>query len=93
MDYEWDPNKAALNGANHRVSFKAARRFDWTFAIEARDDRKVYEEVRTIALGFIGARLHVLVYTRRGTRCRVISLRKASSKEEARYAEFTKDLG
>jgi uncharacterized DUF497 family protein len=49
--------------------------------------------VRTVALGFIGARLHVLVYTRRGQRCRVISLRKAGPKEAARYAEFTEDLG
>ena len=93
MDYEWDPNKADVNWAAHRVSFKAARRFDWTFALEARDGHKPYEEVRTIAIGFIGARLHVLVYTRRGFRCRVISLRKANSEEMARYAELTKDLG
>jgi uncharacterized DUF497 family protein len=92
MDYEWDPNKADINWANHRVSFKAARRFEWAFALEARDDRKPYAEVRTSAIGFIGARLHVLVYTRRGIRCRVISLRKARSKEVARYAEFTEDL-
>jgi uncharacterized protein len=93
MEFEWDPEKASLNWAKHRVSFKAVRRFDWTFAVEARDSRNVYSEVRTIAHGFIGARLHVLVYTRRGNRCRVISLRKASSKEVARYAEFTEDLG
>jgi uncharacterized DUF497 family protein len=93
MEYEWDPEKSARNWAARRISFKSARRFDWTFALEARDGRQAYEEVRTIALGFIGERLHVLVYTRRGIRCRVISLRKAHPREAARYAKFTEDLG
>jgi uncharacterized protein len=93
MEYEWDPDKAASNWANHRVSFKAARRFLWDFALEFRDERHDYPEVRTIAIGLIGTRLHVLVYTLRGRRCRVISLRKANSREARRYDEFTEDLG
>ncbi len=93
MEYEWDPKKAAANWANHRVSFKAVRRFLWDFALELRDERMSYPEVRTIAIGFIGTRLHVLVYTLRGRRCRVISLRKAHPREASRYVEFTKDLG
>ena len=53
MDYEWDPKKAASNWSIHRVSFKAARRFLWDFALEFRDERKDYPEVRTIAIGLI----------------------------------------
>jgi len=93
MDYEWDPKKAASNWSIHRVSFKAARRFLWDFALELRDERKDYPEVRTIAIGLIDARPHVLIYTLRGGRCRVISLRKANLREARRYAEFTEDLG
>ena len=38
-------------------------------------------------MGYIGSRLHVVVYTMRGTRRRVISLRKANSREVRKYAE------
>jgi uncharacterized DUF497 family protein len=41
--------------------------------------------MRTIAIGFIGLRLHVLVFTMRGQIMRVISLRKANRKESAAY--------
>lgn len=40
-----------------------------------------------MALGFIGDRLHVLVFTMRGQTLRVISLRRANERECARYAE------
>jgi uncharacterized DUF497 family protein len=92
MRYDWDPAKAAANLANHKVPFKAARRFLWALALEMRDTRKPYTEVRTIAVGLIGARVHVLVYTMRGKTCRVISLRKAKTKEVRLYVDFTKDL-
>lgn len=40
-----------------------------------------------VAIGYIGLRLYVVVYVdRNGTR-RIISLRKANSREEKRYAE------
>ena len=47
--------------------------------------RKSYGEMPTIAIGFIANRLHVLVFTMRGRKLRVISLRKANRKESAAY--------
>ena len=41
---------------------------------------------RFVATGFIGRRLHVAVFTERGDRVRVISLRRANSREARRYA-------
>ena len=37
----------------------------------------------------IRGRLHALIYTRRGTRIRIISLRKANNKEITRYEKAT----
>ena len=94
MSAGWDPNpiKDAVNREKHGISFRSARRFEWETAVEQRDERKRYEEVRTIAIGFIGQRLHVLVYTRRGSLYRPISLREARRKEILRYADFAQDL-
>jgi uncharacterized DUF497 family protein len=84
---EWDPNKA--DASQHGVPFEAAIDFEWETAFEARDERFAYNEVRTVALGFIADRLHVLVFNRRAHTIRVISLRKANAKEIARYVDFT----
>lgn len=81
MIYEWGTEKAEANIAKHGVSFEEVRGFDWTTAIEAEDTRYDYGETRIQALGLIGDRHHVLVYTRRGDTIRVISLRKANRRE------------
>ena len=59
--------------------------FDVETAVTWSDTRKSYGEMRTIALGFIAHRLHVLVFTLRGRKLRVISLRKVNRKESAAY--------
>ena len=89
MRYEWDENKRVANLAKHGVDFEEAERFDWSLAIEAIDDRTDYGEVRWVALGPIGDRLHVLTYTVRGENIRLISLRKANERERESYDEET----
>lgn len=59
--------------------------FAWDTAAGILDDR--YEEPRWIAIGLIGTRLHVAVYTVRSGVIRVISLRKANRREERGYAK------
>lgn len=49
--------------------------------------RRDYGEHRMVAIGYIGLRLYGVVYVDRDGRRRIISLRKANSREEARYAE------
>ena len=85
MDYEWDERKREANKAKHGVDFAEAEEFDWASAIEARDGRFDYEEDRWIALGRIGKRLHVLIYTVRRRKIRLISLRRANSRERKFY--------
>lgn len=85
MCYEWDEGKRLANIAKHDVDFGEAASFDWSTAIEAKDSRFDYREERWVVLGFIGSRLHVLIYTKRGKNIRLISLRKANEREGEYY--------
>jgi uncharacterized DUF497 family protein len=86
MDIEFDPDKDAINKAKHGgISLAAAEGFDMETALVALDDREDYGEDRWIAVGLIGAALHVLVFTERAGRIRPISLRKAQKSEVRNY--------
>lgn len=85
MKYEWDENKCEVNFEKHGVDFEAVQQFDWMTAQEIEDLRFDYGELRFRALGCICGRLYVLVFTRRKDVVRVISLRKANSREEKTY--------
>lgn len=85
MDYEWDLVKAGRSILKHGVSFETAKSFDWDRAAIMEDRRRDYGEARFIAVGTIEQRLHVLVFTRRGNKIRVIGLRKANERERLRY--------
>ena len=89
MEYEWDDDKQQINQAKHGVDFQVVLEFEWDTALETVDDRRDYEEQRWVALGLIKERLHVLVYTIRMENIRVISLRKANSREVQYYESQT----
>jgi uncharacterized DUF497 family protein len=84
---EWDEPKRQANAKKHGVDFAAAHDFDWETAMVVQDMRSDYGETRFQALGLIGARLHMLVYTPRGTDFRIISLRRANDREVTWYEE------
>lgn len=87
---EFDSEKNDRNIRERGISFAQARDFDWDGAQVWRDTRRDYGEERFIALGFIGARLHSLVFTARGDAVRIISLRKANRREELGYEKETR---
>ena len=84
MTYEWDEAKRQINLEKHRVDFEEVRTFRWETAKIRAQMR--FGERRYGAYGYIGDRLHYLVYTIRGNTVRVISLRKTNRTEENRYA-------
>lgn len=86
MRYEWDPTKRASNLAKHGIEFEAADDFEWDTALIEADIRRDYGEERFRALGLIGNRVHVLIYTPRGNSRWIISLRKENLKEAVYYA-------
>ncbi|HSE60425.1 MAG TPA: BrnT family toxin [Nitrospiraceae bacterium] len=56
------------------------------------DERKNYGEPRWQGLGLVQGRLMVVTYTRRGSHTiRIISLRKANSREKILFQETLKD--
>ena len=85
MQYEWDENKRLANLDRHKVDFTDAIEFEWNTALETIDDRSDYGEERWVTLGLIGNELHVMVYTIRGHKIRIISLRKANKRESKYY--------
>ena len=87
MQYEFDPAKDESNLDKHGVSLADADEFEWDAAVVREDTREQYAEPRFEAKGYIGDRLHVLVFCIRGDVVRVISLRKANPREVKSYAE------
>ena len=85
----WDERKAKDNLAIHRIAFSEIGRFEFAGAIVETDERFEYGEMREVAIGFIGVRLHVAVYTVRGRGdvLRLISLRKAVAAEKRHYVD------
>jgi uncharacterized DUF497 family protein len=85
--FEWDEDKRRGNIAKHKVDFARLNEFDFATAVLADDTREDYGEVRTNAIGFLGAALYHLTYTMRGETVRVISLRKATRQEMKYYVD------
>lgn len=85
-EFEWDDEKAASNEAKHGVPFAYAARvflddgrvdFDTSRSLDGEDRRKV--------VGKIEGRLYCVVYTLRGRVRRLISARRANTKESKAY--------
>jgi uncharacterized protein len=89
VNISYDPGKNEKNIAEHGISFERVAEFEWSSALIVEDTRKDYGESRFQALGFIGKRLHVLVFTPRAGQVHVISLRKANRREVKQYEAQT----
>ena len=85
MKYEWDEQKREANLVKHGIDFTEVENFEWDTAIETIDNRKDYGEQRWVAIGQICNRIYVLIYTLRSNIIRVISLRKANTRERNYY--------
>lgn len=87
MKYVFDPDKDAGNRAKHGVSLRLSEVLFAGPHVLVTDDRFEYGEARTLAFGLIGGRLFVCVFADRDSERRVISLRKANSREVRRYGD------
>ncbi|MEY8689874.1 MAG: BrnT family toxin [Leptothrix sp. (in: b-proteobacteria)] len=84
-----DPSKDASNLTKHGVSLALANELEWGDALFWPDARKDYGEPRMVGLVPLGDRLFCVVFVDRPpehpTERRIISLRKANSREVTRY--------
>lgn len=82
---EWDDRKAEINKRKHKVSFEtAAEVFLDEHKIDDYDEFHSDDEERIKVIGKVDSIL-VVIYTERGEKYRLISARRATKREEAKY--------
>jgi uncharacterized protein len=87
MIIEYDPRKAESNLKKHGVDFSEAASCLLDPLALAHEDSSAIGESRWVLLGMSDkARLLVVVYTQREDSIRLISSRKATTKEASNYA-------
>ena len=89
MDFEWDPDKAALNERKHGVSFFEAREvFGDELSSAVPDPDHSEDEERFLIFGQSAAGRHLVVsYTERRNRFRLISAREMTPRERKAYEQ------
>jgi hypothetical protein len=85
--FEWDEKKSQRNREERGLGFDVPERLFFNRFIEWVDDRKDYGETRMIVVGAVEGRVLTVVYTWRGDRRRVISLRIANRMERDAYRQ------
>lgn len=85
VEVSFDPAKSERNVRERGLSFERAAEFDFETAVYRFDVRREYGECRIGALGLLDGRVHALVFVETAAGIRVISFRKANTREVRRY--------
>jgi hypothetical protein len=88
---EFDLAKSERNARKRGLPFDRADEFDWETATYEEDVRGGYSERVSVALGYLGERLHMLCFTPVEDGVRIIRFRKANRREVIRCEEKTAD--
>ncbi|WP_054007245.1 BrnT family toxin [Cypionkella psychrotolerans] len=80
--WDWVEPKRKATLLLRGPDFAMVESMDLDLAEVSLDDRKDYGEIRLQARGLIDGRLYVIAFTQRGESLRLISLRKASKREQ-----------
>jgi uncharacterized protein len=86
MEIECDPAKRSLVLKNRGLDMLRCKDVFSGATLTIADDRQDYGEPRFITIGYLDARMVVIVWTPRESAYRIISLRKANDREQAIYA-------
>ncbi len=88
MTFDWDASKNRVNIRKHGLDFAdAAEMFQGILVVDA-DTREDYGERRWVGLGRVGGQVAHVAFSERGPdTIRIISLRKATSRERKKYEE------
>jgi len=86
MVVDFDPQKRNRTLAERGLDFARAAEVFAGRHFTAEDIREDYSEPRHITVGKLDGRMVILVWTPRGEIRRIISMRKANEREQARYA-------
>jgi uncharacterized protein len=87
MLLEFNAEKNEQNVRKRGLGFECVADLDLNAAVFIPDSRRDYGEPRIMIAAPLYGRLHVAVVTPRGERIRVISLRRANTREEKTYGK------
>jgi uncharacterized protein len=86
MEFEYDPEKSETNAAKHGIDFDAAQvlwQDPWLLEVPA----KTEGEPRILAIGKIDGKHWAAIWTPRGGKARIISVRRARKEEIGHYED------
>ena len=83
--WDWDEDKRQATLLLRGLDFAMVNGLDLTTAEIDPDLRRDYGEARFKATGLIGGRVFIVIFTPRGERFRLISLRKANPREKREW--------
>ncbi|WP_277185029.1 BrnT family toxin [Caballeronia sp. BR00000012568055] len=86
IEITFDPVKDAMNRIQHGFPLDLAREIKWNELMYWVDERRDYGEVREVGYVPFLDTIFCVVFTRRHTALRIISLRRANDREKNRYA-------
>lgn len=88
MEITFDPAKRENTLRERQLDFMDAaevftgRTYEWI------DERFDYGEVRNVVVGRLRGRMIIIIWTSVGNARRIISMRKANDREQARYGKY-----
>jgi hypothetical protein len=85
MELEWDEDKRLNTLISRGLDFADAARFDPASIRTWPDLRRDYGELRYNSYGYLDSVLCTYCFTPRGSRTRIISMRRANDRERKKY--------
>lgn len=89
MEFEYDPAKSEANKEKHGIDFERANEL-WCDANRVEFVARFSDEPRLGLIAGLDDKLWTTIYTVRGDRARIISVRRARENEEAFYNDGTR---
>lgn len=85
MKFEWDEAKRRANVRKHGIDFVGCEVVFEGFTVTVEDDRFDYGEQRFVTFGLLESRVVAVSHTENADTIRVISIRKATKREQQNY--------
>ncbi len=85
MEYDWDEAQRRSNIRDHGIDFADVKPVFDGVTVTILDDRFDYGEERFITFGLLDGRVVAVVHTETDEVIRIISVRKATKREESSY--------
>ncbi|MBI4208183.1 MAG: BrnT family toxin [Deltaproteobacteria bacterium] len=93
MEFEWNPAKSEANRIKHGIGFEEATAL-WDDAyFEVKEIARSKDgETRNATLGKMGDKIYVAIWTERGNKARLITVRRARKNEKEIFLKKIQDF-